>query len=199
MVRVFEKFFVRLGFSFSLSFSLSLLLFNRTRVVPRLLCSHGLRYPFPCSILRDQIKNRFLATISVLIRTVRRSKVRYIGAVKLVLQKGCPKGSASPADKTAILHSSGCTRLFLSVFSPLPFESREPFIEENPFNVFFDVTAATPFFFYHSRNHDEARRDFVSLPSVRVSYSVTVMEYPTDCAINSHEVIWLLLQNERFT
>lgn len=115
MVRVFEKFFVRLPLSIFLSLSPSCLI-DGTRVALRLFYSHRSCYPLPRSILRDQIKNRFPATISVLIGTVRRSKVRYIGAVKLVLQKGCPKGSASRADKTAILHSSECTRLSQRVF-----------------------------------------------------------------------------------
>lgn len=43
--------------------------------------------------------------------SARWSKVRYIGAVKLVPQKRCPKGSASCADKATILRFSECTRL----------------------------------------------------------------------------------------
>lgn len=91
--------------------------------------------------------------------SARRSKVRYIGAVKLVPQKRCPKGSASRADKAAILRSSECTRLSQRAPSPsfgLREKEREPFIEVNPFNVFFDVTVTiTPYFLpHHSRNHE---------------------------------------------
>lgn len=60
---------------------------------------------------RVRIKNRFPTTISVLIGAARRSEARYTGAVKLVPQKMCPKGSASRADKAAILRFSECTRL----------------------------------------------------------------------------------------
>lgn len=175
VVRVFEKFFE--VSSIFLSLSPSSCLIDGTRVAPRLLCSHGLRYPFPHSIPRDQIKNRFPATISVLIGTVRRC------ATSMLLSSSCKKSVPKEVHLVPIkrpFYTPTSALVFLSAFSPLPFGSREPFIEENPFNVFFDVTAAAvTLFFYHSRNHAEVRSDFVSLPSACVSYySVTAMEYP---------------------
>lgn len=121
MVRVFVKFLVEPD-SFclrpsALSSASSSRLMDGTRVVLRLLCSlTGLRFPFSFarSIRRVQIKNRFPATISVLIGTVRRSKVRYIGAVKLRSAKKDPEGSASCADKAAVLRPNECTRLSLA-------------------------------------------------------------------------------------
>lgn len=81
---------------------------------------------------------------------MRRSEVRYIGAVKLVLQKkGVPKEvHLVPIKRPSYAPASAL--VFLSVFSPLPSGSREPFVEENPFNIFFDVTAAVTLFLYHS-------------------------------------------------
>lgn len=113
VVHVFEKFFVGLVHVLSslfLHLSLPLVLFNRwnTRRASSPLLSHSLSRSIP----RVQIKNRFPPTISALIGTVRRSKVRYIGAVKLILsKKECPRGSAPRADKATILRSSECTRL----------------------------------------------------------------------------------------
>jgi len=120
------------------------------------------------SVRRVQIKNRFPATIAVLIGTVRRSKVRYIVTVKLVPQKRCPRGSASCADKAAILRSSECTRLSQRALPAPPCGSREPFIEKNPFNVFFDVTVAVTPSSITSRNRDEAARLPSFLPSVPI-------------------------------
>lgn len=161
---VFEKFLVKSdSSSILLLLSSSGLLVLSNRWNTRRASSPLLSRTFPVflvarSIRRVRIKNRFPPTISVLIGTARRFKVRYIGAVKLVLQKRCPKGSASCADKAAILRFSECTRLSQRALSPLPFGSREPFIEKNPFNVSFDVTAAVTLFFYHSRNRDEETR-----------------------------------------
>lgn len=46
--------------------------------------------------------------------------------------------------------------VFLNAFSLFPFGSKEPFIEENHFNVSFDVTAAVTFFLYYFQNHGMA-------------------------------------------
>lgn len=106
--------------------------------------------PFP--VPRVQIKNRFSPTISALIGTARRSKVRYIDAVKLILQKSVPEEvHLMPIKRPSYAPASAL--VFLGAFSLLPFESKEPFIEENHFNVPFDVTAAVAFFALSLRNH----------------------------------------------
>lgn len=97
------------------------------------------------SIPRVQIKNRFSPTISALIGAVRLSKVRYIDAVKLILQKSVPE-EVHPVPIKRPSYAPASTLVFLFAFSLLPFESKEPFIEENHFNVPFDVTAAVTFF-----------------------------------------------------
>jgi len=172
VVRVFEKFFE--VSSIFLSLSSSSCLIDGTRVVPRLFCSHGFRYPFPRSIPRDQIKNRFPATISVLIGTVRRC------ATSMLLSSSYKKSVPKEVHLVPIkrpFYTPTSALVFLSAFSPLPFGFREPFIEENPFNVFFDVTAAAVSL--SSSIVLETTPRFVSLPSACVSYySVTAMGYP---------------------
>lgn len=100
----------------------------------------------------------------------------------MLLSSSCKKGVPKEVHLVPIkrpFYTQASALVFLSAFSPLPFGSGEPFIEENPFNVFFDVTAAAvTLFFYRSPNHIEVRNDFVSLPPACVSYySVTAMGY----------------------
>lgn len=126
------------------------------------------------SIPRVRIKNRFSPTISALIGTVRLSKMRYIDAVKLILQKSVPEEvHLVPIKRPS--YASASALVFLSTFSLLSFESKEPFIEENHFNVPFDVTAVVTFFLYYFEITAWCIERF-SVSSMRVScYQVVIM------------------------
>lgn len=169
VVRVFKKFFVRLPLSIVLS-SLSppSCLIDGTRVAPRLLCSHGLRYPFFSPFHSPRPDKESVSSDNLSPYREQCDGPRC--ATSVLLSSSCKKGVPKEVHLVPIkrpFYTPASALVFLSAVSPPPFGSREPFIEENPFNVFFDVTAtAVTLFFYHSRNHSEMRRDFVSLPSV---------------------------------
>lgn len=101
---------------FHLSFSFFLFLFNRwnTRCASSLLLSRVSLSFSPFHSLRPDKESVSSDNLGPYRNSV---TVRYIDAVKLVLQKECPKGSASRADKTTILHSNECTRLSQRVLS----------------------------------------------------------------------------------
>lgn len=77
----------------------------------------GFSILFSRSASRVQIKNRFPTTISILRNQCDGPRCATSVLLSSFRKKRCPKGSASRADKAAILRSSECTRLSQRVLS----------------------------------------------------------------------------------